>query len=462
MDAGIVYGCLAPHPPILVPAVAGHRVQQVCQTREAMQKVATDIRTAAPDVVVVISPHASFNAYSMGIAVSDSFTGGFEEFGAADVVMSAHGDSALVEAITSSCESSGVPLARIGSTQGHHVIDHGAAVPLFFLNEAGVQYLLVLLSFSGLGVEMHQRFGRAIAAAVKGVGRRAVLIASGDLSHRLTPDAPAGYDPLGKQFDLAIVNALRNGDSGAIFEIGAGLRARAGECGYRSLVVALGAMPEARAEVLSYEAPFGVGYLVARFTVQPNGAGTPQRTDQASSPAQCEDEVAALDLARRAVESYVRSGRTTSAPLMPKGLLARSAGVFVSLKVEGELRGCVGTFQPCEPNVAAEIIRNAVASASRDPRFPPVTRDELPFLSYSIDVLSVAEPVEDTSQLDPRKYGVIVQSGSKKGLLLPDLAGVETVAAQVEIARRKAGISPEAPIRIQRFTVRRIKEARGG
>ncbi len=459
MDAGFVYGCLVPHPPVLIPAVAGRRVEQISQTRNAMLTVAADVRTIAPDVVVLISPHASTSPYSMSIAAEGSFTGGFEDFGAAGVRLSARADPELVEEIVRACDTSQVPLARTGRSRDCHILDHGAAVPLFFLQEVGVQCRLVLLSFSGLGVEAHRRFGRAVAAATKITGRRAVLMASGDQSHRLLPGAPGGYSPMGKLFDDTIADSLRKGEYGAIFTIDTGLREKAGECGYRSLVVALGAMPEARAEVLSYEGPFGVGYLVARFAVKAT-AETPVRPDEGTTPAappQADDEIAATALARLAVETYVRDGKMVSTPTQLEGLLAESAGVFVSLRMEGELRGCIGTFEPCEANIAAEIIRNAIASASRDPRFQPVAVEELPFLSYSIDVLSKAEPVEDMADLDPKRYGVIVQAGSKKGLLLPDLEGVSSVDAQIAIAKRKAGIPADTPVKVRRFTVRRIK-----
>jgi AmmeMemoRadiSam system protein A len=458
LNTGIVYGCLTPHPPILVPDVGGRRVQQVGKTREAMQRVAADIAAIEPDVLVLVSPHAPINPYAMGIATSATYTGGFEAFGAPGPRIATCGDRVLVSEIQRACEAFGVPLSPMSRSREPHALDHGATVPLYFLQEAGVQCELVLLAFSELGVESHRRFGRAIAAAAKAAGKRAVLVASGDMSHRLVPGAPAGYSPNGKQLDGTLVSALRDGDYAAIFSIDPGLRDQAGECGYRSLLVALGAMPETKSEVLSYEGPFGVGYLVARFLVEPipSGPSASAETERALSGLASEER-AALDLARRAVESYVLEGRLVDGPRAPGGLLGERAGVFVSLKVGDELRGCIGTFQPCEPNVAAEIVRNAVASASRDPRFTRVSREELPSLSYSIDILSAPEPVDDPSELDPSKYGVIVQMGSRKGLLLPNLEGVSTVDVQLDIARRKAGISPGVPVRIHRFTVRRIK-----
>jgi len=163
-----------------------------------------------------------------------------------------------------------------------------------------------------------------------------------------------------------------------------------------------------------------------------------------------------VKLAKETVESYIRKGKTPR----PKKLtpeMKGQAGVFVSLHKHGQLRGCIGTFEPKERNVAEEIIANAISSSTRDPRFPPVTMSELDDLEYSVDILTKPEPVTDISQLDPKEYGVIVESGWKKGLLLPDLEGVDSVEEQIAICRLKAGISASEPIKLYRFQVRRFK-----
>ncbi len=163
-----------------------------------------------------------------------------------------------------------------------------------------------------------------------------------------------------------------------------------------------------------------------------------------------------VKLAKEAVESYVRNGELPR----PKDLtpeMQERAGVFVSLHKHGQLRGCIGTFEPVKDNVAEEIIANAISSATMDPRFPPVTESELDDLEYSVDILTRPEPVTDLSQLDPKEYGVIVESGWRRGLLLPDLEGVDSVDEQIAICRLKAGISPAEPVNLYRFQVRRFK-----
>jgi len=168
-----------------------------------------------------------------------------------------------------------------------------------------------------------------------------------------------------------------------------------------------------------------------------------------------------IRLAQETVESYIKQNKTpklkellASGELTPE--MEERAGVFVSIKKFGELRGCIGTFGPTKETVAEEIISNAISSATRDPRFPPVNADELPHLSYSVDVLTKPEQVKDQSQLDPKKYGIIVERGGRRGLLLPDLEGVNTVDDQINICRHKAGIHPYDPVKLYRFEVRRF------
>ncbi len=161
-------------------------------------------------------------------------------------------------------------------------------------------------------------------------------------------------------------------------------------------------------------------------------------------------------LAKEAVELYIRNGSILTIPEyeLPAELTQR-AGVFVCLKIKGMLRGCIGTFQPAEPDVAHEVVRNAISAATCDPRFGCIQEYELGALEYSVDVLSPTEVIADKSMLDPKRYGVIVQAGGKRGLLLPDLEGVDTAEQQISIAMQKAGIAPGTPVKLSRFEVKR-------
>lgn len=163
-----------------------------------------------------------------------------------------------------------------------------------------------------------------------------------------------------------------------------------------------------------------------------------------------------VKLARDTVEGYIRTGKAPSpGELTPE--MRKRAGVFVSIHKHGDLRGCIGTFAPTRENVAQEIIANAISSSTRDSRFPPIVESELGDLEYSVDILTEPEPVTDESQLDAGTYGVIVETGWRRGLLLPDLEGVDTPERQIEICRLKAGIAPGEPIKLYRFRVERFR-----
>ena len=166
---------------------------------------------------------------------------------------------------------------------------------------------------------------------------------------------------------------------------------------------------------------------------------------------------ALVELARKSVEEYVRSGKAPAPPEPLTGEMLEKAGVFVCLKRHGQLRGCIGTFMPCHDNVALETIRNAVCAATQDHRFPPISEGELGDLEYSVDVLSPPERVDDPGQLDPKEFGIILVSGGKRGLLLPALEGVESVEEQMRITRMKAGIAPSERVEIFRFRVKRFR-----
>jgi AmmeMemoRadiSam system protein A len=224
-----------------------------------------------------------------------------------------------------------------------------------------------------------------------------------------------------------------------------GLREAAGECGYRSFLMMLGAFGRERvvSRVLSYEGPFGVGYCVA--LVYPEGVAP------AAAPPAGGDLLAAL--ARAAVEAYVERGVVLAAPApLPPAFVERAA-VFVTLHKFGELRGCIGTTAPTEPDLARQIIRYAIYAATEDPRFSPVEPEELADLEVSVDVLTPPEAIKGPEQLNPQVYGVVVRRDGRSGLLLPDLEGIDTVEEQLEIARRKAGIGPDEPVELARFRV---------
>jgi AmmeMemoRadiSam system protein A len=485
-----VLGIIAPHPPIMVPEVGGPRARVTADSTEAMHDAARALDAYDPETIVLMSPHAPLVRDSFVIDTSPRVTGDLGQFGARDVQISAPGDPELAAAIVEEAERDGIPVVpRSGSPLlDAGLLDHGALVPLSFLDRAG-RYPLVEVSLSFLPLALHRALGRAIARAARRKGRRVAFVASGDCSHRLTRDAPAGYDRHGAGFDAQLVEILSANDYPALERIDPGLIEHAGECGLRSFIT-LGGFLEgtgARTQVLAYEGPWGVGYLTAvaaspdllqragitvvrqhdQSDIRSAGPSSGQSADSigtAASPTASGDKPASSDpalssesapvaLARRTIETYVRDGRVFEPP-PAAGLLAERHGAFVSLHRQGDLRGCIGTIMPTQSTLAQEIVRNAIQAATCDPRFNALRPDELADLEISVDVLGEPEPATP-EDLDPREYGVIVSADRRQGLLLPDLDGVDTVEEQVSIAKRKAGIAPGEGVSLQRFRVER-------
>ena len=307
----------------------------------------------------------------------------------------------------------------------------------------------------------HYELGQYIRDTAQKLNRRTVVIGSGDLSHRLKEDGPYGYQKEGPEYDARIMNVMEKGEFGELLDFSEDFCDKAGECGHRSFLIMAGAFDRTKvqAERLSYEGPFGVGYGVCVYTA----AGTdPERNfkekygerEKMRILKQRKQEDSYVQLARKTIEVYVRTGERIEMPEgMPEEMYSRRAGVFVSIKEEGRLRGCIGTIQAVNSSIAQEIIDNAISAASRDYRFSPIEAEELELLSVSVDVLGNTEKIESPDKLDVRRYGVIVTKGRKRGLLLPNLEGIDTVEEQIAIAKRKAGIGEREDVELERFEV---------
>lgn len=164
------------------------------------------------------------------------------------------------------------------------------------------------------------------------------------------------------------------------------------------------------------------------------------------------------NLAKKTIEEYILHGRMYEIDEELSEELKREAGVFVTLKKNGDLRGCIGTIRPTQKNIAAEVQKNAISAAEHDPRFPAVSGDELSEINYSVDIIGEMEKVDNKENLNPDKYGIMVKGGHQTGLLLPDLEGIDTIEKQINIARKKAGLNKNDDIEIYRFEVKRYKE----
>ena len=352
-------------------------------------------------------------------------------------------------------------------------LDHGAMVPLYFVDNKK-NYKLVHITYGMLSPLELMNFGKCINKAVLDTNKKAVFIASGDLSHRLTKDGPYPYTPLGAEFDKELISTLEKGDLKSLFTLDKHLICEAGECGLRSLYILAGAINDNNisSKLLSYEGPFGVGYGIMEFT--PSSNKNADLYSELLKDKNKENERRIKEgniytrLARLNLNYYFNNGRLLTMDELINSncddiskLLNDKKGVFVSLKINGDLRGCIGTTEPTTNSIAEEIINNSISAALNDPRFSPLRKEELMDIDISVDLLY---PPEETTfeELDPKKYGVIVSCGHRRGLLLPNLEGIDTADKQVAIAMEKGGIMPNENYSLERFKVERFKEIDDG
>lgn len=560
----IINAYILPHPPVVVQGIGRGRERSATATVEAMKRVAREIAMDKPTTIILSTPHAPCFKDYVYLYDQDMLSGDFAAFGSPEIELSFKNHSALAERIAEKASLSSIGAGGLSDILKKQYgisnkLDHGALVPLWFIKKELPDFRLVCMSTPFLPFEELYEFGRRVKEAVAESDERVVYIASGDLSHKLNKDAPAGYHPKGKEYDELLVNRVRSNDYKGLLETEEEFLEKAGECGTRSVIMMYGALDgmKLNSEVYSYEGPFGVGYLIARVSpsdkqqgergignsyVYPGGARaanhgrnsggdrdfegrnrsntrrlsgsrfsgrdiserdsslrdtsgrvgfgrdgsdregseryeagtlgsvTSDKDGRQLGSSHNPDPYAQLyggnesmnsdpvRLAREALETYIREGKKIRVPDWVRGdMKMKRAGAFVSIKKHGALRGCMGTVGPTMVNLAEEIINNAINSGFRDPRFPAVKEEELKDLDYSVDVLGSPEKINSLEELDVKRYGVIVTNGFRRGLLLPDLEGVDTPERQVSIALQKAGIMSSESFDLERFEVIRYR-----
>ena len=505
-----IWAALMPHPPIIIPEVGKGREQEAAITLKGVEKLCSRLAgytAAKPDVLLVLSPHQPYAPGSVFFNDAERLQGSLSPFGAPGVALDLHTSADMLQALAAHLAAHGISVET--GTAGDLTRDHGALVPLRFLASCFSGELPPVLLGSPIGLYPQEalQFGKALASFEPGL--RCALLASGDLSHRLKAEGPGGYHPDGAVLDDAVIRALRTADPSLLLQLSPQTLHNAGECGLRSVLTLLGLSGGKGIEVLSYEGPFGVGYCNALWmpgeaktffakdaaTVSAKDAATPgvsgaekinhgEATDastlnppaaepEAGKAANASTQNSSADashgthpfpcLARETVRKHLTgdaaAGDALEEMCAGEGLWDAQKACFVSIKTKaGALRGCIGTILPVRPGLKQEIMANAVAAATEDPRFPPMTAGELDKVTFSVDVLTTPELVESLAELNPAIWGVIISKGNRRGLLLPDLPGVDTVQQQLLIAAQKAGISDFEGIRLERFRVERYPE----
>jgi AmmeMemoRadiSam system protein A len=444
------------HAPIVIPTIGDDRAAECARTTHAMGELADRVIAHRPDLLVVVSPHAPRQGGLFGVVDAQRIAGSFARFGFPR--LATHLPGAPDEA-----RSVRTAAARLGVqcwTPPGDDLDHGALVPLHFLVEAGWSGPTLILSLPSQENDSVEVMGEALRNTADEHRQRWAVVASGDMSHRLQPGAPGGFDPRAREFDAGFVAHVRSGDYRAACEPDPFLQDLAAEDVVASTLVAAAAAGF-RSDghvLLSYEGPFGVGYCES--LLYSDGAPA-SRTDDAyvakhAGSAQSDAPPAILpEIAREAI----RADRLRQPLVLPplKAPWHDARAVFVTLRdPSGELRGCIGRTEPSFATLAEEIADCAVSAATRDPRFERVQLGEIDRLRIEVSVLCPPEPVASRADLDPERYGVVVTLGFRRGVLLPDLEGVDSVAAQLHIAAEKAGLRDDEPYTIERFEVRKV------
>ena len=459
----IVGAMMVPHPPIMLPEVGRGEEKKIEETVLAYEKAARMVRDLKPETVIVSSPHSVMYSDYFHISPGRAARGDMGAFRAREVSFNVDYDNELTDKLARTAMKEDFPAGVLGEKDP--ALDHGTMIPLYYINKYYTDYRLVRIGLSGLTLPDHYRLGRLIQRVCNELGRRVFFVGSGDLSHKLLAEGPYGFAPEGPRYDERIMDVMGRAAFDELFDFDESFCDKAAECGHRSFCIMAGALDglNVKTEKISHQGTFGVGYGVCTYVVEDDGKVHEERQflrKWEKKMGRILDERRANEdpyvrLARETIESYIREGKKPELPVdLPEEMKSDRAGTFVSIHKEGRLRGCIGTISPVYGCIGDEIIENAISASTRDPRFDPIKTDELLSLEINVDVLSPAEDISSKEELDVKRYGVIVTKGYKRGLLLPNLDGVDTVDEQVAIALRKAGLSEnEKGYSLQRFEV---------
>ncbi len=453
---------MVPHPPLIIEDIGCGKEKQIENTVAAYKTVASKISALAPETIIIISPHATSYRDYFHVSPGKQAYGDLSAFNAPNINFTVDYDNDFVVELSNLAVNEAFPAGVFG--EANKEIDYATIIPLYFISRKYTNFNVVRIGLSGLSFKDHYRLGMFIKETAVKLNRHAVVLASGDLSHRLSSKGPYGFKEEGPIYDSKIMEVMGNGDFFKLFDFDEAFLNNAGECGHRAFLIMAGALNglEITSEKLSYEDPFGVGYGICSYEIKGESAArdfylkyTATKAEAISKARENEDEY--ITLARTALEEFVRNDKAIKASNeLPDEMLNSRAGVFVSLHINGKLRGCMGSIKPIQKNLASEIISNALSAGIRDPRFLPVTIHELDDIIYSVDVLSEPEEIKSKNELDIHKYGVIVSKGDKLGLLLPELEDIDSVDTQISIAKQKAGIDVnDNDVILKRFTVKR-------
>jgi MEMO1 family protein len=258
----LVYSAIVPHPPVLMPSVGKDSADQIKTTKNSMDELARELYAASPDTIIIISPHGPIDSKAFTVNITDKYTANFEQFGDFSTKLEFNGDTELLVTEKDRIHNK-IPINIISEPE----LDHGTSIPLYHLTENLKDFKILPIHFSLMDSQTHFEFGKLLKDIILKSSKRIAVIASGDLSHCLTADAPMPFNDAGQEFDSTLIKLLEKTDAQGIVNFDPKLVEQAGECGLRSIIILLGILHNVNYEfkVLGYEAPFGVGYLTAQI-----------------------------------------------------------------------------------------------------------------------------------------------------------------------------------------------------
>jgi len=478
-----------PHPPIIIDSIGGIEKEKARSTIEGMDILAKKVATLKPETIIFISPHG--NCFSNGtcILMKDELSGDFGQFGHKRLGFKKKVNTELTQKIYDCFDDRHITSilmdVRLAASYNVEVkLDHGVMVPMSFIDQYYDDYRIVHITPGQTPLEDNYYLGKLIRDMVEDYTdedpSKVLIVASGDMSHALLDSGPYAFNESGPVFDEVMKDAITNKNPLELLKLSQKFIENCAQCGLRSYLMGFGFMDGFvyESKVVSYEGPFGVGYLTGYLESNDsaetksnsmnrgriNGNTSLSYIDQIKDlkSGQYKERISKEDdyikLARESIEFYIHHTQKykIDESKFSKEFLNecknKRAGAFVSIHKDGQLRGCIGTTESTNDNLLDEIIYNGISACSSDPRFNAIEEKEIQDLEIKVDILGESEPIESMDELDVIKYGVIVEQGYKRGLLLPNLDGIHTVAEQVSIAKQKAAIE-SGVFKMYRFQV---------
>lgn len=463
-----------PHPPILIQSIGEGKERAATETLIGMQKVAQKIKEDKPDTIIFITPHG--NSFSNGLCIlyEDILTGHLGSFGHPEISYHKKVDKTLSKTIYDKLEEADITSVLMDKVTGRQYdvrvgLDHGVIVPMSFVDQEYSDYKIVHLTPGFTPLHEQYQIGKILNEIIEISEEKIAIICSGDLSHALSDQGPYEYNPSGPIFDEIVKNSIENEDPLALIFMDHDKIEAASQCGLRSFLIGFGSMDGYyyTSEVISYEGPFGVGYLTGFLDKKTEKTDSILKLIEEKKKASYEKRINREDdyikLARKTIEYFIKTGKRLSLEQVKEQCsrgfidhcLSHKSGAFVSIHKYGKLRGCIGTISAASDHLIDELIYNSISACSNDPRFEPVKEDELMDLEIKVDILYEKELISSKTKLDVHKYGVIVDKNGHRGLLLPNLDGIDNIDQQISIAMQKAGIDNEEGMKLYRFEVER-------